>query len=83
VKRFLETGATVIAVDRDSAGLERLMAEIPGASLLTLELDLSDWNGTKEAIEKVLPIHHLINNAGIASNVPFSFLEITESMIDS
>jgi len=82
VKAFLETGGTVIAVGRDAGALEGLKSETSQGNLLTtLKLDLSNWNNTKEAIEKVLPIHHLINNAGIASNVPF--LEVTESMIDS
>jgi 3-hydroxybutyrate dehydrogenase len=61
--RFAADGAEVIAVDRDSASLDRLAAEI-GAKPLVLEL--SDIDSLPAAIESVAGgIDILVNNAGI------------------
>lgn len=32
----------------------------------TICVDLNDWNNTKKAVESVLPIDLLVNNAGVA-----------------
>lgn len=80
MKKFLETGATVIAVDRDSEALRKLSKECGSALLITSAVDLSDWEATKIAIEGFLPVHHLVNNAGISRPMPF--LDVTEADLD-
>ena len=92
VRRFLQEGARVWAVDRDEAGLERLLAtmaeaghELDGVS----RTDVSDEAQVAAAFEA---IHEqweqcdvVINNAGISERVPF--LELTpaswRAMLDS
>ena len=33
-------------------------------------MDLSNWQATREAVQKITPIHLLVNNAGIIIRVP-------------
>jgi len=79
VKKFYEAKATVIALDKDEAGLAKLKQEFP--TITTIQVDLVDWNKSKLAVEKILPIHHLVNNAGILRQ-PTSFLESSVEDID-
>jgi len=44
-------------------------------------VDLSDWESTQKAVEAVLPIELLVNNAGIGGTSQ-SVLDITESDFD-
>ncbi|XP_074659196.1 L-xylulose reductase-like [Tubulanus polymorphus] len=78
VKTLLECGAHVVALTRTQTDLDTLKREHP--SIETVCVDLLDWNKTREAVLKVLPIDLLVNNAGICEIVPF--LSTTEACMD-
>jgi NAD(P)-dependent dehydrogenase (short-subunit alcohol dehydrogenase family) len=69
VKRFYEAGATVIALDVDEGALKELKGTFP--NVIPISVDLLDWEGARNAVEAILPLHHLVNNAGIMSNEAF------------
>ena len=79
VKKFCLANAIVFALDKDEAALSKLKYEFPDVN--TLVVDLIDWNSSKAAVEKILPIHHLVNNAGILRE-PVDFLKSTSEDID-
>ncbi|XP_076623274.1 L-xylulose reductase [Colletes latitarsis] len=68
----------VIALCKTKENLETLYKEDP--SIQSLCVDLLDWNATKKAIQSVLPIDLLVNNAGVARLEPF--LKATEEDFD-
>jgi len=45
-------------------------------------VDLSDWTSTQKAVEAILPIELLVNNAAVAPASLGSFFETTESDFD-
>ena len=49
-------------------------------SIIPVEVDLSDWEATRKAVEGIGPIHLLVNNAGVAEITPF--LETTKAELD-
>ncbi|KAG7156068.1 L-xylulose reductase-like [Homarus americanus] len=69
VIKLVEMGAEVFALSKTAANLESLKAECPGVK--TICVDLSDWTKTREAVQKIIPIHLLVNNAAFASVGPF------------
>lgn len=71
--------ATVIALAKTQAYLDTLKEEC--SNIETVCVDLGDWEATKVAVEKVLPVDGLVNNAGIGGTA--SVLETTPEMIDS
>uniref|UniRef100_T1JFL0 Histone-binding protein RBBP4-like N-terminal domain-containing protein n=1 Tax=Strigamia maritima TaxID=126957 RepID=T1JFL0_STRMM len=73
-----EYGATVIALSRTASHLQSLKAEYSNIEIVPV--DVSNWNETKSAVEKYLPIHLLVNNAG--TNIPESFLDVKPESID-
>lgn len=60
VGKFLNA---VFALDNNADKLASLKANHHEANVV--QVDLSDWEKTKEEIKKILPIHHLVNNAGM------------------
>ena len=68
----------VFAIDKISENLESLKSECP--NIHTICLDLSNWQATREAVQKITPIQLLVNNAGIALLAPA--LEATEEEVD-
>lgn len=68
----------VIALSKTQANLDKLVAEDP--SIQTVCVDLLDWKATKKAVQSVLPIDLLVNNAAIAVLKPF--VEVTEEDYD-
>jgi len=44
-------------------------------------VDLTDWESTQRAVEAVLPIELLVNNAGIGGSL-HSLLDVTENDLD-
>lgn len=68
----------MIAVSRSPAPLKELQVDCPG--LLAIEVDLSDWTKTREALKDIKELDGLVNNAGIAIIRPFS--EMTEDDFD-
>ncbi|WP_257209960.1 SDR family NAD(P)-dependent oxidoreductase [Rhodococcus erythropolis] len=72
VQRFLDEGATVLASDKDLAGLEQSLATHPDRDRLRLgQLDVSSYEAVKEYVEGVSAewdaLDVLVNNAGIGS----------------
>ena len=49
-------------------------------SITTVEIDLSNWDATRKAVEDNLPIDLLVNNAGITILEPF--VDVSLSSID-
>jgi len=50
-------------MDFDEAALQQLKLDFP--QVTTIKVDLSDWDATRTAMETILPVHHLVNNAGV------------------
>ncbi|XP_015589207.1 L-xylulose reductase [Cephus cinctus] len=67
--RLAKYGATVIALSRTKKHLDTLTQEDP--RILSVVADLRDWDASRKAIENVLPVDLLVNNAAIASLSPF------------
>lgn len=76
-ERFLEEGARVVILDRDSSALDKMLHRFP--SIEGLVTDISDPEQVRaafETIDRLMPdLDVLINNAGIS--IRHSFLEIT------
>lgn len=49
-------------------------------SIVAVLCDLTDWDGTRKAVEGVGPIHLLVNSAGVAAITPF--LDVTKQELD-
>jgi NAD(P)-dependent dehydrogenase (short-subunit alcohol dehydrogenase family) len=78
VKKFLENGATVFALDNNEQRLKDLQTELTAVKIV--HADLSKWKEVRETVENLGPMDHLVNNAGIAKLA--SCLETTEEQID-
>ncbi|MGE9782181.1 SDR family NAD(P)-dependent oxidoreductase [Janibacter sp. G368] len=73
-KGLARRGADLVVLDRDAAGLERVVAEIgretPGARVTPFVVDLSDRAAADEVIARIRDEHAgvtmLFNNAGVA-----------------
>ncbi|HYO38824.1 MAG TPA: oxidoreductase [Nocardioidaceae bacterium] len=72
VAALVRRGAEVVAAGRDehklTASLQRLRAEVPGARVRTLLLDLADQADVRRAAHEAAshgPLHLLVNNAGV------------------
>ncbi|XP_014207989.1 L-xylulose reductase-like [Copidosoma floridanum] len=61
--------ATVIALSKTKENLDALTKLDP--TIQTVCVNLRDWNMTQKAVESVLPIDLLVNNAGVACLKPF------------
>ncbi len=65
--RFVTEGAEVVAVDRDGAGLARLVQEVEAE---TLAVDLTNRDQTAAALGSLGPVDVLVNNAGVTALGP-------------
>jgi meso-butanediol dehydrogenase/(S,S)-butanediol dehydrogenase/diacetyl reductase len=78
VRRFLEEGAQVVVLDRDTAACTRIKQDIP-ALKATIVADVSDAKAVSRAFNELDNIWQgldvLINNAGIS--IRHSFIDIT------
>lgn len=72
-------GATVYALDINENGLNNLVKECP--SVRPIVVNLTDWDQTKNAVEKIECLDMVVNNAGIMHS-PTSFLDIDKSVFD-
>ena len=71
--------ATVFALSQTKEYLESLQQEYP--SIQILPVNLGNWNETRAAVESILPIDGLVNNAGFA--IHNSFLQVKPEGIDN
>lgn len=77
-QKLVSCGAKVIGVSLLQNELDLLKKETP--SIETVCVDLSDWNATKNALEKLGSVDGLVNNAGIG--LLEGFLDVTEEAFD-
>ncbi|XP_076673732.1 L-xylulose reductase [Andrena cerasifolii] len=68
----------VIGLSRTKESLEKLRAQ--DSSIQTVRVDLGDWDATRKAVESILPVDLLVNNAAVAKLKPF--LDATEEECD-
>ncbi|KAL2726790.1 L-xylulose reductase isoform X1 [Vespula squamosa] len=61
--RLSKYKAEVIALSKTGENLKKLLAEDP--KIIPLCVNLRDWKATRKAIENILPIDLLVNNAGV------------------
>lgn len=67
--RLSKYKAIVIALSRTKENLDELVKLDP--KIKTICVDLRNWDETRKAVESVLPIDLLVNNAGVARLKPF------------
>ncbi|XP_041072988.1 L-xylulose reductase-like isoform X2 [Carcharodon carcharias] len=77
-KALLACGAEVIALTRTQSDLDSLVRECP--KMLTICVDVNDWEDTENALKDVGRIDLLVNNAAIVILQPF--LSVTEDAFD-
>ena len=75
---MFEHGAKVYALSKSSENLMSLQEEAPG--ILTVMVDLEDWEATRKAVKNLGHIDLLVNNAGVA--ILESFLDIKSESFD-
>jgi L-xylulose reductase len=81
VRELVKLGAFVIGVSRSAGPLNEIKEELKGGGFQALQLDLSDWNLTRETLKNLdVKLDGIVNNAGIAIIKPFS--ELTEDDFD-
>ncbi|KAK7476759.1 hypothetical protein BaRGS_00031986 [Batillaria attramentaria] len=78
-KALYRCGAETVAISRTQEDLESLKAECPG--IHTVTQDLTDWEGTREAVTKLGHFDLLVNNAGV--NRMANFLDIFDTNFHS
>lgn len=61
--------AQVIALSKTKENLDKLVKADP--KIKAICVDLRDWDATRKAVESILPIDLLVNNAGVAKVEPF------------
>ena len=74
-----EAGATIIALSRTSADLDKLEKEIKG-KIIKVHCDVMNYNDLKQKIEKIKIIDVLVNNAG--TNIPEPFEKIKQQSMN-
>ncbi|VVD05647.1 unnamed protein product [Leptidea sinapis] len=62
-------GANIVALSRTRSHLEALQSEYPSIDIV--DVDVSDWEKTRTAIESLGTFDALVNNAAIAICEPF------------
>ncbi|XP_055331667.1 L-xylulose reductase-like [Paramacrobiotus metropolitanus] len=72
--RLAGLGAEVFAISVSSENLQTLKQECP--NIRPVPVDLNGWAATERAVESILPIDMLVNNAGVF--IPESFIDSTE-----
>lgn len=68
-KRIAECGAEIFALSRTQEDLDSLKAEVPNINIMNV--DLQDWDKTREEVSKIGHIDLLVNNAGVGCRLPF------------
>lgn len=71
-------GANIVALSRTRSHLEALQSEYPSIDIV--DVDIADWDKTREVVESLGHFDALVNNAAIAICEPF--LNCTASEFD-
>ncbi|KAM3964545.1 L-xylulose reductase-like [Aphomia sociella] len=71
-------GANIVALSRTRSHLEKLQSEYPSIDIV--DVDVADWEKTREVVESLGHFDALVNNAAVAICEPF--LECTRSSFD-
>ncbi|WP_095149060.1 2,3-dihydro-2,3-dihydroxybenzoate dehydrogenase [Pseudomonas sp. Irchel s3a18] len=74
VERLLEEGATVLALDRNNAGLAQLALQLSSDNLKLHTIDITDSQQVGALIDRIdeqYPIEGLVNAAGTLESAPF------------
>lgn len=74
----MKSGGSVFALDIKQELLDDVTKSFP--TVVTAVIDLSKWDEVKEIVQKLGPMDHLVNNAGVFIYEPI--LEATESAVD-
>lgn len=67
--RLSSYSGEVVALSKSSENLQKLVS-LDGR-IKTICVDLRNWEDTRKAVERILPIDLLVNNAGVARLTPF------------
>ncbi|XP_053607276.1 L-xylulose reductase-like [Plodia interpunctella] len=62
-------GANIVALSRTRSHLEALQSEYPSIDIV--DVDIADWNKTREVVESLGHFDALVNNAAVAICEPF------------
>ncbi|KAJ8300743.1 hypothetical protein KUTeg_022262 [Tegillarca granosa] len=73
-ERLLLEGAKVYVIGRSQENLEKIKTENP--SLNTIQVDVTNWDETKTAVEQIGVVDLLVNNAGILDQANFVDVEM-------
>ncbi|XP_076075531.1 D-erythrulose reductase-like [Mytilus galloprovincialis] len=77
-KKLAECGAETFALSRTQADLDSLKLEVP--DIKVINIDLLDWDKTREEVSKIGHIDLLVNNAGVSKKS--SFIDTPKENID-
>lgn len=79
-EKLLKEGATVVALDRDEAALERLVSEHP--EMVPVVMDVANGESVREGMQEIDAkfgrLDTLVNNAGIVKGSNFDDLGVAE-----
>lgn len=79
VKALINEGAKVYALGKSRENLEKLQSDIP--TVYIVQADVTDWDSTRQAVEKLGIIDFLVNNPG--TNMPHKkCIDIEKSAFD-
>ncbi|XP_020286255.1 L-xylulose reductase [Pseudomyrmex gracilis] len=78
VLRLSKYKGQIFAISKTKENLDNLVAIDP--KIQSICVDLRDWKATRKAVENILPIDLLVNNAGVAVLSPF--LDATSDEFD-
>ncbi|XP_071128470.1 D-erythrulose reductase-like [Mytilus edulis] len=77
-RAIAECGAETFALSRTQADLDSLKSEVP--NIKVINVDLQDWDKTREEVSKIGHIDLLVNNAGVFKKS--SFIDTPKENID-
>ena len=78
VKQFYNDGAVVFVLDKEQALLDKVKSEMP--TVTTICVDLLNWEAAFDAVKKLAPLDHLVNNAGVIKDE--ILLDVTSQSFD-
>jgi L-xylulose reductase len=78
---LINLDAIVVGISRSSEPLNELKSHLNSPNFTAIQLDLADWNKTREVLSALdIKLDGIVNNAGIAIIKPFD--QLTENDFD-